>query len=97
MKISFLVEPFEGHESVLSVTPAIAGVSLAELVHKYETKYSYEPAGGYGVLSLRISITDLSMRISWADARRSHLKPIVKSMCSDATAVRSDAGRCCAR
>jgi hypothetical protein len=46
-KLSFVVQPFEG---TLSVTPAVNGSLLSDLVLGFEQEHHFEPAGGYGGL-----------------------------------------------
>src|SRR5579864_6627423 len=50
MKISFLIEPLKGREPVFSIVPVVDGTPLTALVHEYEAKRLYEPAGEYGGL-----------------------------------------------
>ena len=45
--LSFVIKPFEG---TLSVTPAVNGSLLSDLVLGFEREHHFEPAGGYGGL-----------------------------------------------
>lgn len=45
--LSFVIQPFEG---TLSVTPAVNGSLLSDLVLGFEQEHYFEPAGGYGGL-----------------------------------------------
>jgi hypothetical protein len=45
--VSFSIQPFE---AVFSVTPAVNGTSLTEMISSFEREQQFEPVGGYGGL-----------------------------------------------
>ncbi|ABF39676.1 hypothetical protein Acid345_0671 [Candidatus Koribacter versatilis Ellin345] len=48
--LSFLIKPLEentGRGRALTITPALSGVPLDQIVKQFELEYHYEPSGGY--------------------------------------------------